>query len=64
MVSGGTGNTASGRFAVASGGGRDPFTGEGQGNTASGFLAVVSGGQNRTAAGEFDWVAGSLVEDD
>jgi hypothetical protein len=52
---GGAGNVASGDFAVVSGG---------QGNTASGVRSVVSGGQNRTAEGEFDWVAGSLVEDD
>jgi hypothetical protein len=32
-------------------------------NTASGS-AVVSGGRNRTAEGEFDWVAGSLFEDE
>jgi hypothetical protein len=79
VVSGGAVNTASGAAAVVSGGGRDPFIGEGAGNTASGFAAVVSGGfgntasgdfagvsggRNRTAEGEFDWVAGSLVEDE
>jgi hypothetical protein len=32
------------------------------GNTASGEFSSVSGGRNRTAAGEFDWVAGSLSE--
>jgi hypothetical protein len=45
------GNTASGEFAVVSGG---------SGNAASGGGSVVSGGQNRTAEGEFDWVAGTL----
>jgi trimeric autotransporter adhesin len=49
------GNEASGLLAVVSGGG---------GNTASGVNATVSGGQNRTADGEFEWVAGSLAEDD
>jgi hypothetical protein len=78
VVSGGSANTASGGFAVVSGGGGDPETDKagntasghfavvsgGQGNTASGVRSVVSGGRNRTAEGEFDWVAGSLVEDD
>jgi hypothetical protein len=79
-VSGGSGNTASGPFASVSGGGFDVFFGEegagntasgevssvsgGSGNIASGSFAAVSGGRNRTAEGEFDWVAGSLVEDD
>jgi hypothetical protein len=48
-------NEISGAFAVVSGGG---------GNTASGNLSSVSGGHNRTAAREFDWVAGSLFEDE
>jgi hypothetical protein len=34
------------------------------GNTASGDFSAVSGGRNRTAAGEFDWVAGRLSEDE
>jgi hypothetical protein len=54
-VSGGVANTASGDGTSVSGG---------DGNTASGFAAAVSGGQNRTAEGEFDWVAGSLLEDE
>jgi hypothetical protein len=77
-VSGGNFNTASGAWSVVSGGGGDPELGEngntasgefavvsgGSGNAASGGGSVVSGGQNRTAAGEFDWVAGTLVEDE
>lgn len=30
----------------------------------SGAFASVSGGRNRMAEGDFDWVAGSLVEDE
>jgi hypothetical protein len=75
VVSGGLFNTASGFVAAVSGGGGfNPGEGNtasgdravvsgGFGNTASGPFSVVSGGQNRTAEGEFDWVAGSLVED-
>jgi hypothetical protein len=77
-VSGGSQNTASGFVTVVSGGrentasGGDPEIGTsgaavvsgGFQNTASGDSAVVSGGRNRTAEGEFDWVAGSLVEDE
>jgi hypothetical protein len=33
-------------------------------NTASGDFSSVSGGLSRTAEGEFDWVAGSLFEDE
>jgi hypothetical protein len=54
-VSGGRFNTASSLGAVVSGGSV---------NTASGIDATVSGGRNRTAEGAFDWVAGSLVEDE
>jgi hypothetical protein len=32
-------------------------------NKAGGDFASVSGGTNRTAPGEFDWVAGSLFAD-
>jgi hypothetical protein len=32
-------------------------------NVASGVGSSVSGGQERTAEGDFDWVAGSLLED-
>jgi hypothetical protein len=78
-VSGGGGNTASGDFSSVSGGGFNAVDEEGvgnmavgvnstvsggSGNTASGNFSAVSGGLNRTAEGEFDWVAGSLVEDD
>jgi hypothetical protein len=54
-VSGGINNTASGAFASISGG---------VGNMAAGAAASVSGGSNRTAPGEFDWVAGTLFEDE
>jgi hypothetical protein len=79
VVSGGARNTASGLASSVSGGGINFFNGEepgntasgdfasvsgGQGNTASGFTSSVSGGLNRTAAGDFDWVAGSLFEDE
>jgi len=47
-------HTISGDFASVSG-----FN-----NTASGEFAAVSGGINRTAAGEFDWVAGDLFQDE
>jgi hypothetical protein len=78
-ISGGQNNTASGRAATVSGGGIHPISGEGLGNTASGAAAAVcggqgneasgdlssiSGGRNRTAEDEFNWVAGSLVEDE
>jgi hypothetical protein len=77
-VSGGFQNTASGFVAAVSGGrenmasGGDPETGTGGAaavsggfqNAASGDFASVSGGRNRTAEGEFDWVAGSLFEDE
>ena len=33
-------------------------------NTASGYYSSVSGGSNREAAGEDDWRAGSVFEDD
>jgi hypothetical protein len=49
------GNTANGEFAMVSGG---------SGNTASSVRSVASGGRNRTAEGDFDWVAGSLFEDE
>jgi hypothetical protein len=54
-ISGGQNNTASGFNAAISGGAA---------NTASGNAATVSGGFNRIAEGTFDWVAGSLVEDE
>jgi hypothetical protein len=77
-VSAGDGNIASGDTSSVSGGGTCLFTVEGRntasgiassvsggrGNTASGEASSVSGGLNRTAAGDFDWVAGTLVEDE
>jgi hypothetical protein len=36
----------------------------GQGNQATGANSVVGGGLNRSALGIYDWVAGSLFEDD
>jgi hypothetical protein len=54
-VSGGRFNTASGTWSAVS---------AGDGNIASGEASAVSGGLNRTAEGEFDWVAGSLFEDE
>jgi hypothetical protein len=35
----------------------------GSGNIAGGLASSVSGGLNRTAEGEFDWVAGPLFAD-
>jgi hypothetical protein len=70
VVNGGFINTASGFAAAVSGGSFNTARGAvssvsgGQGNEASDNFAVVSGGRNRTAAGESDWVAGSLVEDE
>jgi hypothetical protein len=63
-------NTISGDFAVVSGGGFNMASGGrsvvrgGQETTASGFGSSVSGGRNRTAEEDFDWVAGSLFEDE
>jgi hypothetical protein len=62
-VSGGVNNMASGFVSSVSGGFSNTVSG-GSGNTASGDQSSVSGGFNRTAEGQFDWVAGSLVEDD
>jgi hypothetical protein len=53
-VSGGDSNIASGNSSSVSGGSE---------NIASGDSSSVSGGSNRTAANLFDWVAGSLFED-
>jgi hypothetical protein len=70
VVSGGSNNTASDLAAVVSDGSNNRAISQfaavsgGQGNTASGDSAVVSGGHERTADGEFDWVAGSLFEDE
>ena len=68
-VSGGGGNTASGDVATVSGGQFNTASMEhssvsgGALNTARGASATVSGGRNRTAKRLFDWVAGSLFED-
>jgi hypothetical protein len=53
-VSGGYGNKASSQSSSVSGG---------SGNTASGDRSSVSGGSNNEASGTYDWVAGSLWED-
>jgi hypothetical protein len=69
-VSGGIGNAAIGAGASVSGGASNIASGfvasisGGRLNTASGPAASVSGGHNRTATGEFDWAAGSLLEDE
>ncbi len=52
---GGDQNEAIGSLSVTSGG----FL-----NSASGSGSVVSGGNERSAAGSYDWVAGSLFEDE
>ncbi len=68
-VSGGPGNTASGSYSSVSGGTENEATfssasvNGGYLNTASGFRSCVSGGSSRTAAGELDWVAGELIQD-
>jgi hypothetical protein len=54
-VSGGYNNSASGGWSSVSGG---------TGNTASGLLSSISGGVQREAAGSYDWIAGSLFEDE
>ena len=53
-VCGGTGNTASGSAATVSGG---------QNNFVGGRSSSVSGGFNLQVTGDFDWGAGSLLED-
>jgi trimeric autotransporter adhesin len=69
-VSGGAGNMAVGESAAVSGGRSNTASGDaavvsgGEFNTAGGISAVVGGGHNRTADGQFDWVAGSLLEDE
>jgi hypothetical protein len=69
-VSGGQGNSANGFAASISAGNDNVATGDfssisgGSDNAASGNTSIVSGGRNRTAAGDFDWVAGSLFEDE
>lgn len=59
-VSGGTQNIAG----VDETDGQDASVSGGFQNAASGFASSVSGGSGGTAANDFDWVAGSLLEDD
>jgi hypothetical protein len=69
-VCGGLFNIASGIESVVSGGQVNEAAGirssisGGNSNIASGFSSSVSGGLERTAEEEFDWVAGSLFEDE
>ena len=69
VVTGGRANTASGSYSSVTGGlaneasGTESSVTGGDSNEASAFRATVSGGSNRTAAGQDDWVAGSLFED-
>lgn len=53
VVSGGKSNRADGQYASVTGG---------ENNRASGSSSVVSGGFSRTAGGSWDWVAGTLFE--
>jgi hypothetical protein len=68
-VSGGDGNSANGDYASVSGGsfnvaqGVSSAVSGGVANQAMGVQSTVSGGYNHTAAGEFDWRAGSLFQD-
>jgi hypothetical protein len=70
LVSGGLFNTASGRWSSVIGGNANVASGVlssvsgGINNMASGIWSSVSGGFQRTALGEFDWVAGTLFEDE
>ena len=64
------GNTASGDYSSISGGLRNATSSYGSSvsggrdNTASGYASSVSGGSTRVAPHNWDWVAGSLFEDD
>ncbi len=68
-ISGGSGNTAYGHLSSVSGGWNNTASGNessisgGGGNTASSYLSSVSGGVNRTAQGAYNWVAGTLLEE-
>jgi hypothetical protein len=44
--------------------GQDASVSGGFQNEASGFSSSASGGNSRSAGGPFDWVAGTLLEDD
>ena len=67
-VSGGYFNVASGSYSSVSGGSSSEASGGyssvsgGDDNTASGLASSVSGGNDREASGTYDWVAGSLFE--
>lgn len=67
-VSGGLGNHATGEYASVSGGRDNTASGDsssvsgGYVNTASGKSSSVSGGSSRSASGDYDWAAGSLLE--
>lgn len=69
-ASGGQLNTASGTTSSVSGGFSNTASGfnssvtGGQNNTASAESSSVSGGYGRSASAQYDWVAGSLTEDD
>jgi hypothetical protein len=74
-VSGGRSNEAKSPGASVSGGtqnvagmdetdGQDASVSGGFQNEASGFSSSASGGNSRSAGGPFDWVAGTLLEDD
>ena len=69
QVSGGCKNTASASYCSVSGGyyntASDSHSSVSGGylNEASGVDSSVSGGNNRTADGQYDWVAGSLFQD-
>lgn len=68
-VTAGEDNVASGDLASVNGGGDNEASGVGATvsggvqNVSSALGATISGGQARTATDEFDWVGGSLTED-
>ncbi len=69
-VIGGSHNVASGPDSLSGGGEYNDAQGDssvvlgGYGNEANGVVSSVTGGRIRTAPGEYDWVAGSLFEDE
>ena len=69
-IAGGVINRADGTFAAVAGGqgnraiGGASAVGGGSGNDALNLFSTVSGGRTRTASGEFDWVAGSIFQDE
>ena len=68
-ISGGLNNRADANFISISGGRNNIASGEassisgGNGGIADGTDSSISGGLNREVLGDFDWVAGSLFED-